>query len=173
MSRLRICNKRLNRSRCRLGYMDTDGPKDPSDGAQTSHPKGQFWTEMGCPLWSKHWLYAVSCAKTAEPIEMAFGILSGLSHLANTIGPSTCGGQWFIDVHPSLLVARWRGCLEIACSRSNLRCHLRTVFLPGFHHYANLLGPFSSSPSSVVYDLSSCTCQMSFSFLWFIGSLVA
>ena len=120
-----------------------------------------------------HSVTAVSLAKTAEPIEMAFGILSGLSHLANTIGPSTCGGQWFIDVHPSLLVARWRGCLEIACSRSNLRCHLRTVFLPGFHHYANLLGPFSSSPSSVVYDLSSCTCQMSFSFLWFIGSLVA
>jgi len=79
--------------------------------------------------WSVVYVTVVSPAKTAEPIEMPFGIctrvgpmkhvLSGGAHrrhLANTIEPSMCGGDaacCHITVTTSLVFVRYESCSHV------------------------------------------------------------
>jgi len=70
--------KQLNRSRC-LWVVGLDVSKEsPLDGGPDPYGNGQFWVkERGahCKVGLQEFS-VVNCAKTAEPIEMPFGILS-------------------------------------------------------------------------------------------------
>ena len=66
--------KRLNRSTCRLAE-NSCGPKEPCIRRGFRSPMGRDNFKGGGAVCCKvQWLSAVSCAKTAEPIEMPFGI---------------------------------------------------------------------------------------------------
>jgi len=64
--------KRLNRSRCRLGW-GLAWAREPCVrwGPDPPHWKGQFWEKKSRRVYG---LSAVSCARTAEPIDLPFGL---------------------------------------------------------------------------------------------------
>ena len=84
------------------------GPKEPRirSGGSRSIWVGAILRVKGRPI-VKHMDSAISCVKTAEPIEMPFGLWTPVGprkhvsdggahwrHLANTIELSTCGTMW-------------------------------------------------------------------------------
>ena len=97
---------------------DSSGLTEPcgscmSWGSRSPHGKGQFWAKRS-PIVKYRDFCAVNCAKTAEHIDLPFGLWTGWAegstssvewvpmclhvrahwrHLANTIEPSVCGGD--------------------------------------------------------------------------------
>ena len=66
------------------------------DGGPYPHGNGQFWG-IGVPICKVQGLFGVSCAKTAEPIDLPFGLWTPVGRwkhkfncirLANMIEPS-------------------------------------------------------------------------------------
>jgi len=92
--------KQLNQARFRLGWGLE--PKEPYvlDGVRFPHGKGKFWGGRAahCKVYGRS---DMSCAKTAEPIKMPFGIWTSVSPRMHILDGVHSDATWRIPLnHP-------------------------------------------------------------------------